>query len=66
MGEIMGIGLSHYPGPLVAVEHWPSMLQRWVELGRKVEPFAVDFYQRWYQTPLDPAYLYNARSLPRS
>jgi 5-methylthioadenosine/S-adenosylhomocysteine deaminase len=40
--------------------------QRWVELGRQVEPFAVDFYQRWYDTPLDPAYVYNSRSLPRS
>ena len=40
--------------------------QRWVELGRRVEPYAVDFYQRWYETPLDPAYVYNSRSLPRS
>jgi len=40
--------------------------QRWVELGRKVEPVVLDFYRRWYETPLDPAYVYNARSLPRS
>ncbi|HEY3920085.1 MAG TPA: hypothetical protein VGL83_20010 [Stellaceae bacterium] len=46
MGEIMGMGLSHYPGPLVAVEHWPSMLQRWVELGRvKADLFAAR--DRW-------------------
>jgi len=46
MAEIMGMGLSHYPGPLVAVEHWPSMLQRWVELGRvKAEDFAAR--DRW-------------------
>jgi hypothetical protein len=34
MGEIIGMGLSHYPGPMVPVEHWPTMLQRWVEIGR--------------------------------
>ncbi len=46
MAEIMGLGLSHYPGPLVPVEHWPSMLQRWVELGRvKAEDFAAR--DRW-------------------
>ena len=46
MGEILGIGLSHYPGPLVATERWPSMLQRWVELGRvTAEDFAAK--DRW-------------------
>jgi 5-methylthioadenosine/S-adenosylhomocysteine deaminase len=40
--------------------------QRWVELGRAVEPVVLDFYRRWYETPVDPAYVYNARSLPRS
>jgi hypothetical protein len=46
MAEILGLGLSHYPGPLVAVEHWPSMLQRWVELGRvRAEDFAAR--ERW-------------------
>jgi hypothetical protein len=46
MAEIMGMGLSHYPGPLVPVEHWPSMLTRWVELGRvKAEDFAAR--DRW-------------------
>ena len=40
--------------------------QHWVELGRAVEPVVLDFYRRWYETPVDPAYVYNARSLPRS
>jgi hypothetical protein len=30
----MGLGLSHYPGPLVPVEHWPRMLERNVKVGR--------------------------------
>jgi hypothetical protein len=46
MAEIMGFGLSHYPGPLVSVEHWPSMLQRWVELGR-VRPEVFAARDRW-------------------
>src|SRR4051812_12936745 len=42
MAEIIGLGCSHYPGPMVPVEAWPSMLQRWVELGRvKPEVFAA-------------------------
>jgi hypothetical protein len=42
MGEIIGMGLSHYPGPMVPVESWPTMLQRWVEIGRiKPELFAA-------------------------
>jgi 5-methylthioadenosine/S-adenosylhomocysteine deaminase len=45
----------------------PSEERRhWVELGRAVEPVVLDFYRRWYETPVDPAYVYNARSLPRS
>jgi 5-methylthioadenosine/S-adenosylhomocysteine deaminase len=40
--------------------------QRWVDLGRAVEPVVLDFYRRWYETPVDPAYVYNARSLRRS
>jgi len=34
MAEILGMGLSHYPGPLVPVEHWPRMLERNVKVGR--------------------------------
>lgn len=42
MAEIIGMGLSHYPGPMVPVEYWPTMLQRWVEIGRiKPELFAA-------------------------
>ena len=41
MGEILGLGLSHYPGPLVPVQHWPAMLSRNVEHGRiKADLFA--------------------------
>ncbi len=46
MAEIMGIGLSHYPGPIVPVEAWPSMLQKWVELGR-VKPEVFAARDRW-------------------
>jgi 5-methylthioadenosine/S-adenosylhomocysteine deaminase len=35
--------------------------QRSAELGRLVEPYVIDFYQRWYDTPVEPAYVYNAR-----
>ena len=34
MGEILGLGLSHYPGPLVPADAWPRMLQTNVEKGR--------------------------------
>ena len=34
MGQVLGLGLSHYPGPLVPVEHWPRMLARNVKVGR--------------------------------
>jgi hypothetical protein len=34
MAEIMGFGLSHYPGPLVPAEYWPQMLRSNVEKGR--------------------------------
>jgi len=34
MAEILGVGLSHYPGPLVPEEYWSSMLQRNVDVGR--------------------------------
>ena len=46
MAEIMGLGLSHFPGPLVPVRHWPNMLTRWVEIGRiKADDFAAK--DRW-------------------
>src|SRR5689334_22649714 len=42
MAEILGLGLSHYPGPMVPVEYWPDMLKQWVKIGRiKPELFAA-------------------------
>lgn len=38
--------------------------QRWMALGRAVEPVVLDFYRRWYETPVPPAYVYNCTSLP--
>lgn len=34
MAEILGLGLSHYPGPLVPAEYWPRMLETNMEKGR--------------------------------
>ena len=34
MSDILGLGLSHYPGLLVPPEHWTRMLKRSVEIGR--------------------------------
>ena len=34
MADIMGFGLSHYPGPLVPVKYWPQNLRSNVEKGR--------------------------------
>jgi hypothetical protein len=48
MAEIMGFGLSHYPGPLVPVKYWPGMLRRWVELGR-IKPEVFADQARWPQ-----------------
>lgn len=42
----------------------PDDVARWLELGRLVEPSVIDFYQRWYDTPVDPAGVYNARRPP--
>jgi 5-methylthioadenosine/S-adenosylhomocysteine deaminase len=33
-------------------------------ISARVDPYIVDFYQRWYDTPVVPAYLYNPRSDP--
>jgi len=46
MAEIMGFGLSHYPGPGVPVEFWPNMLAQWVKLGR-IKPDLYDDKSRW-------------------
>jgi hypothetical protein len=34
MGQILGLGFSHYPGPLVRPEYWPRHLGTQVERGR--------------------------------
>ena len=34
MAEVLGFGLSHFPGPLVPAELWPRMLKSNVEKGR--------------------------------
>ena len=39
-------------------------VQRWAELGTLVEPYLADFYRPWYETPLEPAYVYNPRHPP--
>ena len=46
MGEILGIGLTHYPGPLVAPEQWWRLLYRGVETG-KVPAALFEDRQRW-------------------
>jgi hypothetical protein len=46
MGEILGLGLSHYPGPLVPVQFWPRMLSRNVEVGRIAPELFAD-KERW-------------------
>ncbi len=43
------------------VYRFPDRVQRWAELGRLVEPYVIDFYQRWYATPVEPASTYNAK-----
>jgi 5-methylthioadenosine/S-adenosylhomocysteine deaminase len=42
----------------------PPQVARWAELGRLVEPYVIDFYQRWYDLPVEGASLYNARRPP--
>ena len=46
------------------VYRFPQHVQRWAELGRLVEPYVIDFYQRWYGMPVEPAYAYNAKRPP--
>jgi len=51
MGELLGIGLSHYPGPLVPGRFWARMLARNVKIGR-VAPAAFEDKSRWPQAML--------------
>ena len=46
MAEILGLGLSHYPGPSVPVEYWASMLEKNVEIGRVTPELFAD-RSRW-------------------
>ena len=46
MGEILGLGLSHYPGPLVPGKYWARMLERNVKIGR-VAQAAFDDKASW-------------------
>lgn len=39
-------------------------VRRWAELGSQVEPYLADFYRRWYETPIEPAHVYNPRRPP--
>lgn len=34
MGEILGLGLSHYPGPVSPAKYWSRMVKRNMEVGR--------------------------------
>lgn len=42
----------------------PAEVRRWAELGNLVEPYLPDLYRPWYETPIEPAYLYNPRRPP--
>jgi catalytic LigB subunit of aromatic ring-opening dioxygenase len=46
MGEVLGIGLSHYPGPLVPGRFWARMLARNVKIGR-VAPALFEDKTQW-------------------
>jgi hypothetical protein len=46
MGAILGLGLSHYPGPAVPPEFWPRHLQTQVERGRIARDLWLD-QSRW-------------------
>jgi 5-methylthioadenosine/S-adenosylhomocysteine deaminase len=39
-------------------------VRRWADLGALVEPYLPDLYRPWYETPIDPAYVYNPRRPP--
>lgn len=42
MGEILGLGLSHFPGPLVPAQYWPRLLRTNVDNGRIPEEVYAD------------------------
>ena len=42
MAEILGLGLSHYPGPVTPAKYWSRMLSRNVEVGRVAPELFAD------------------------
>jgi hypothetical protein len=46
MSQILGMGLTHYPGLLVPPDNWPRMLKRGVEIGRIPADLYAD-HARW-------------------
>jgi len=52
MSEILGLGLSHYPGLLVPPERWIGLLKRGVEMGRVPKELFGD-RARWPKAMLD-------------
>ena len=45
------------------VYHPSAEVRRWAELGTLVEPYLAQLYQPWYDVPVEPAHVYNARSV---
>jgi hypothetical protein len=41
-----------------------AQVRRWIELGSLVEPYLAPLYQPWYDVPVEPAHVYNARHVP--
>jgi hypothetical protein len=52
MAEVMGFGLSHFPGPLVPMEHWPQILRTNVEKGR-IPRDVFDDRSKWPKAMLE-------------
>jgi hypothetical protein len=52
MGEILGLGLSHYPGPIAPPQYWSRMVARNVEVGRVTPELFAD-KARWPKLMLD-------------
>ena len=46
MGDILGLGLSHYPGPVTPAKHWSRMIERNMEVGRIASDLFAD-KSRW-------------------
>jgi 5-methylthioadenosine/S-adenosylhomocysteine deaminase len=46
------------------VYQFPEHVKRWSQLGVLVEPHVLEFYKRWYDTQIEPAYVYNPATPP--